>query len=623
MYWGFFENALEGFFQTTPEGQYLRANPGLARIYGYESPEAVVAALTNISTQLYVDPNRRAEFSRLMREAGEVIGFESEVYRNDGSVIWILENARVVPDEHGNTLHYEGTVQDITARKRAEAELGASQRFIERVAQSSPNILYVYDLKQRRYIYANNRVYELLGHKPEFMTSIGTEFLHRFLHPDDVWLLEQRIRDLSQAEDGEVFEYEYRLLNCDGEWRWINARETIFTRMTDGEPHEIIGTAQDITERKYAVEALLQSEERFRQLVEGADAMFWERDLTGETFTYVGPQAERLLGFPIENWFTPDFWLSHIHPEDRERARQFWQDAATRGTGSQTIEYQMHAANHRPVWVREFGHLSRGKRGALVLQGIMINITERQLARSEIQRSHRQLRALSARLQTAREEERTHIAREIHDELGGALTALKVDVNKIKAECTSQEEEEKRAKLVERFAGVMDLIDRTMEGMRRLATELRPPILDAFGIVAAIEWQVTEFEKRFGVRCELANGWHSPIVHDTALSTALFRIFQELLTNVARHSKASHVSVRLAEDGTHLTLSVMDNGRGITEGERRDALGLLGMQERALMFGGEVTIERAPKKGTLATVRIPIQNIVSRIDAPKKERLWP
>ena len=558
-----------------------------------------------------------------MQEAGEVTGFESEVYRSDGSVIWISENARVVRDAQGETLHFEGTVQDISARKRAEAELGASQRFIERVAQSSPNILYVYDLKQKRYVYTNNRVYEILGHQPEFMTGVASEFLHRFLHPEDAWLLERRVQDLSQAEDGQVFEYEYRLLNRDGEWRWINARETVFTRMIDGEPHEIVGTAQDITERKHAVEALLQSEERFRELVEGADAMFWERDLTGQTFIYVGPQAERLLGYPVENWFGGDFWLNHIHLEDRDRVRHFWHDAAARGTGSQSIEYQMNAANNRPVWVREFGHLSRGKRGGFVLQGIMINITERQLARSEIQRSHRQLRALSARLQTAREEERTHIAREIHDELGGALTALKVDVNKIKAECTPQEEDERRAKLVERFAGVMNLIDRTMEGMRRLATELRPPILDAFGIVAAIEWQVTEFEKRFGVRCELINDWHSPIVHDAALSTALFRIFQELLTNVARHSKASHVSVRLAEDATHLTLSVVDNGRGITEGERRDALGLLGMQERALMFGGEVGIERAPKKGTQATVKIPIRNIVSRIEAPKKERLWP
>jgi PAS domain S-box-containing protein len=625
IYKGFFEHAIEGFFQTTPDGKYLRANPALARIYGYESPKALMKALTDIRAQLYVDPARREEFANLMKGPGEVIGFESEVYRRDGSIIWISENARVVRDEQDNAIVYEGTVQDITPRKRAEIDLRTSQKFIERVTQSSPNILYVYDLIEKRYVYANDRIFRILGRTLEELIGLGPAFLDKFSHPDDRWLLEERDVELSEAEDGQVFEYEFRLLHCDGEWRWINARETVFTRVADGRPHEIIGTAQDISERKQTVDALLQSEERFRKLVEGAAAIFWERELGGGRFTYMSPQVEKLFGHPVENWYLPHFWLKHVHEQDRERVERFYQDEAARPCGAHTIEYRLKNSDGRLVWVREFGHVTKCGVGGLLLQGFMLDITERHLARVEIHRSQEQLRALSARLQSAREAERSHIAREIHDELGGALTALKMDVSKVlSAYRVGREEQPDRMDFIgDRLAGAMSLIDRTMESVRRIATELRPAILDELGIVAAIEWQIEEFEKRFGIRCELKNKWSPNLKLEPGRSTAVFRIFQEMLTNVARHSEATAVSVSLSHDPENIMLSVNDNGRGITDCERRNALGLLGMQERAGMFGGKVDIRSATGKGTLASMRIPLPKAPDPIRAPHKERLLP
>jgi PAS domain S-box-containing protein len=609
-YRGFFEQALEGFFQTSPEGQYLHANPALARIYGYESPKELMAAMTDIGIQLYVDPRRRTEFGRLMKEPGEVIGFESEVYRRDGSVIWISENARVVRDEEGRPIFYEGTVLDITARKRAEFELRTSQRFIERVTQSSPNILYVYDLIQQRYVYANDRLFKILGRTLEELVGMGPAFLEKFSHPEDAWLLKERKLELSEAEEGQVFEYEFRLLHCDGNWRWINARETIFTRLDDGRPHEVIGTAQDFTERKETLDALLESEERFRKLVEGADAIFCERELEGGRFGYVGPQAEKLLGYPVESWYLPNFWANHVHEEDRERVERFWQSGGKDGAdGSRAVDYRLKDASGRLVWVREFGHVSVGEDGGAVLQGFMVDTTERYLARIEIERSHEQLRALSGRLQSAREVERTHIAREIHDDLGGALTAIKMDVSRVMSACGGWKADPGRASIItERLNGTVELINRTMESMRRIATELRPPVLDEFGLVAAIEWQAEDFEKRFGIECELHNEWKPMATEDRSRSTAVFRIFQEMLTNVARHSGATAVVVHLRDDAHNLILSVSDNGRGITDGERGNALGLLGMQERAGMFGGKVEIRSAIGQGTVATMRIPLGN---------------
>jgi PAS domain S-box-containing protein len=455
---------------------------------------------------------------------------------------------------------------------------------------------------------------------------MGPAFLRKYTHPDDEWLLIERLAEISGAEDGEVFEYEFRLMHADGNWRWINARETVFNRLSDGRPHEVIGSAQDITDRKITLGALQQSEERFRKLVEGADALFWERDLRTGRFTYVGPQAENLLGYPAENWYTAKFWIEHVHAEDRSRVAGFWRGWSPRGDESQTIEYRMRAADDHEVWVRDFGHVTLNEAGSFVLQGFMIDITERQAAKMEIRRSHEQLRAFSARLQSAREEERMHIAREIHDELGGALTALKMDVGKVGAAvrnaqtagCVSHCGDN----LDEKFSGMLSLLDETMETVRRIATELRPAILDAFGVVAAIEWQVAEFQKRFGIRIQLQDRWNAQIVPDHALSTALFRIFQEMLTNVARHSQATAVVVRLNQDKQNLILSVKDNGRGITEAELRQSLGILGMQERAVIFGGSVEIAGVPGVGTEAVMRIPLKNITERMAEPKKERLW-
>ena len=161
-----------------------------------------------------------------------------------------------------------------------------------------------------------------------------------------------------------------------------------------------------------------------------------------------------------------------------------------------------------------------------------------------------------------------------------------------------------------------------MESVRRIATELRPPILDAFGIVAAIEWQAEEFQKRYGIRCELNNRWNREMAEDQALSTALFRVFQEMLTNVARHAQATAVVVRLCQDAENVLLSVSDNGRGITEGERRNSLGLLGMQERAATFGGKVEIRGVVGKGTDVNVKIPLTRVFkANCGSPKKVRL--
>jgi signal transduction histidine kinase len=199
-----------------------------------------------------------------------------------------------------------------------------------------------------------------------------------------------------------------------------------------------------------------------------------------------------------------------------------------------------------------------------------------------------------------REEERIHIAREIHDELGQALTGLKFDIGKLaKSACRDDPETS------EKIQTLSQSIDRINNSVRRIASGLRPEVLDEIGLSAAIEWQAREFQRRTGVRCtvEIEPGFADP---DKERSTALFRIFQELLTNVARHANATRVSARLADDDG-LSLVVEDNGRGVRseELEGNKSLGFLGLRERVLAFGGSIDVRGEEGKGTKVSVLIP------------------
>ena len=237
-----------------------------------------------------------------------------------------------------------------------------------------------------------------------------------------------------------------------------------------------------------------------------------------------------------------------------------------------------------------------------VNQELRKEITERRFAEEKLRTSLEQLRALAARLQSVREEERTHVAREIHDALGQACTAIKMDLALIGRRATP-EQTQLRAKV----NSAMQLTDDMIVTLRRIASELRPRMLDDLGLSAALESQAQEFETRTGVRCTVILP-SKPLTLDEDRSTAVFRIFQESLTNVTRHAQATRVEAVLSVENGQLIFKVGDNGRGIgpEEVKGRKSLGLVGMQERALMLNGELDISGVPGVGTTLTLRIPL-----------------
>jgi len=240
--------------------------------------------------------------------------------------------------------------------------------------------------------------------------------------------------------------------------------------------------------------------------------------------------------------------------------------------------------------------------GSRILFHMVSDITDRKQAEEQLQVSREQLRSLSAHLESVREEERKNMAREIHDELGQILTALKIDLSSLNGGSA-----EKQQLLLGKIKSMNELIDMAIETVKRISAELRPPILDDLGIAVALEWQAEEFNRRTKIKCEFTSK-PKDIVLDPDRSTAIFRIFQEALTNIARHSNASKVKVVLTKETDKIVLTIKDNGKGIGKKQIADpnAFGIIGMKERAHFLGGEVRVNSALGKGTSITVNIPL-----------------
>jgi PAS domain S-box-containing protein len=344
-------------------------------------------------------------------------------------------------------------------------------------------------------------------------------------------------------------------------------------------------------------EELRRNEDQLRLIIDTIPTMAWSLRPDG-AIEFVNRRWVDYTGISLEEERAEP--TRPIHPDDREVAMKEWRAHTTTGEGYEA-ELRLRRADGVYRWclIRTVP-LRDEQRNIIKWFGTGTEIEDRKQAETALYRSFAQLRALTARLQSVREEERARMAREIHDELGQALTAIKIEVSSLVTDLSPEQQ------LPFRRDSVMKLIDGTIQTVRRISTELRPGVLDDLGLVAAVEWAAHEFEVRTGTRCDVCLP-AADLSLDPEHATALFRILQETLTNVARHAVATTVRVRLADENGDVCLEVGDNGKGISL-ERLSAassLGIVGMRERALLLGGELTINGVPGKGTTVRVRIP------------------
>jgi PAS domain S-box-containing protein len=372
----------------------------------------------------------------------------------------------------------------------------------------------------------------------------------------------------------------------------------------DGRFIGLIELSYDLTENKRAEDSLHESQRVLNMLVANMPGMVYRRlNDPRWTMVYVSEGVLELTGHRRSELEAgrPASFGELIHPDDRDWVWASCQ-ASLKAKRPCDHEYRMVHKSGGLKWVWDRGTGIYGSNGTLLaIEGFITDITARKRSEERLVAAHRQLRDLSARLQSIREEERIRIAREIHDELGQELTGIHIDLARLAKDLSEEQGNQKRG-----IHGILKQVSKTIHSVRRICTELRPHVLDDLGLSAAVEWQAQEFQNRTGIRCKFVPRAKLGRLENNQ-ATALFRILQETLSNVGRHAKATRVDIALLLKGSDIMMTVRDNGVGIQKQEAHNpaSLGLLGMRERAQMLGGDCTISGKTGKGTLVTVRIP------------------
>jgi PAS domain S-box-containing protein len=589
----YFELGLIGVAITSPTKGCVEVNDRLCEIVGYERSELLQMTWADITHPDDLAANTE-NFKRIV--AGEIDGYsmDKRYIRKDGQVIYATISVKCVRREDGSVDYFVALVQDITERKRAEEARRASEERWRAIFENSAVGIAL--VGPSGHFTATNRAYqELVWYTDDELREMS--FLD-ITYEEDRQAHQALSRELWQGKIP-LFQLEKRYRRKDGRLIW--GRTTVsLAPGTETAPKFAMAIVEDITARKHAEGRLRRNEAYLAESQIQSQTGSWAVNVSPREIVFWSQEHYRIFGFdPEKGAVSLQTALGRIHPDDRLRADRAL-DSAIHESRDYTCDFRIVLPEGTVKHCHTIGHPAHNESGDMVaFTGTVMDVTEIKQAEEKLQHSFEQLRALAARLQSAREEERTRVAREIHDELGQALTAIKLDVASLVHDLLPDQTREKKA------ASILELVDRTIQFVRRLSTELRPGMLDDLGLVAALEWAAEEFEARTGTKCRLDQR-QTDIVMDREQSTTIFRIFQETLTNVARHANAAQVDVRLRKHNGYIVLEVRDDGRGIAQ-ERLTAggLGILGMRERAILLGGELTIEGVPGKGTQVRVRIP------------------
>ena len=588
------EALLRLFIKHTPaaiaifdtEMRYLQVSDRFLTDYDLEGQDLIGKSHYEVFPNL---PGRWKEAHKRIL-AGAVERCEEDPYTTSGgSTGWLQWES--LPWRKGNG-EIGGLIlftQVITARKRAEEALRASEERFAKIFNLSPFRMGILRIRDGVVLEVNDSWIRDTGFSRDEVINhpIFT------LSPSMDNGLAEKIKEVLATRQP-VTDVEVRFVTKDG--RAVIANTSAVIIELDGEPC-YLWVANDITERKHAEEALQASESRFSIAFNSNPMLASISMLEGGRFLAVNDSFVALTGYSREEAVGHTALELNLWPKPEDRRRVM--DKLQKEKRVRDFEASIRLKNgEERILLLSIEKIELD--GQACLLHVADDITSRK-------RAELALRALSARLHSAREEEGTRIAREIHDELGGALTGLKWDLEKIDKAVNGPVDGLQLAEVRNRIGSMTSLIEITINTVRRIAAELRPGVLDDLGLVAAIEWQVQQFQSRSGLKCYLTNN-ADEIELDREKATAVFRILQEILTNVLRHAQATNVYVKLGRNKHYFELEVKDDGRGITESQRMNSrsLGLLGMKERALLVGGEVHVTGREGAGTTVVVRVPL-----------------
>jgi two-component system, NarL family, sensor histidine kinase UhpB len=537
---------------------------------------------------------------------------------------------------------------DVTESKKEKQALDKNLDLIEKILASSPNLIYIYDLTKKVFTYSNNEIISTLGYTAELFELSGSSLFSTILHPDDVENVSKHQENYLNMTFGKVYELDYRVKHSEGQWIWLHSRDVLFSKDKKGKVTQILGTVTDITKIKIYEENLLKmsivEQERNIALNKSNKELITICEIAVRTIVELQNEIENrkeielkirqtqtLLETVLES--LNDMILVAIDKDYRQicynkahvDSIKSYNSTVTSGkslldcitiesdrinakknydlcfTGKSYVTIECLGPNRDYFEIR-FSPIFDDKKEVIGATSVLVNINKRINAENELHEKNIQLQKLNKHIVNIRENERLMISREIHDQLGQSLTALKMDLT-----CyinNSSLDQENKCKL----DGMIDLVTDTISDVQRISSELRPGVLDDLGLAPAIEWYCDEFERRTGLQLKLhLNNVQSDNIND---NLTVYRVLQESLTNVIRHSQAKSVTIRLKEIKKCISLTVKDDGIGITKEKIKSAgsLGLRGMYERVKQSGGSIRIMSPGNSGTKIQVYIPINS---------------
>jgi PAS domain S-box-containing protein len=719
-----FDGAIEGIYAISPEGKNLLANPALARMLGYDSPTELLNSISDSARQLWLNPEERPQFLKLIDERGLVEGYETQFRTRQGSLLWVSLSSRRVCGPDGKLLHYSGFVRDITSQRLAEQALLESEARFRTLIEHAPVAIALsrdgfglYANQKFAEIHAIQRREEFFGLPilsffaenyeeelrertqrqgqrlpvPEFFETVGVRMDgSRFpahvaveqiqisdgpaqaIFVEDItlkkrgiakrlqseallnetgrisrvggWILDPatnaltwtrevyRIHEVEEdfvptlekaiefytpecrpriaraveraIECGEPFDLELEIVTAKGKRVWVHA---IGAMREGAEGTRILGGAfQDITARRQAEKAVRESEAKFAAVFKSSPSMIalLAVDGTSHRIVEVNSAFESITGYTSEECVglaCSEVGMCADPERIADAEKEFWAGGQLRNfeyrIRRKTGEFRDGLLSMEPVTVD-------GNQYAIALT---TDVTEHKLSLERVRERENRLRALSARMETIREQERTEIAREVHDELGSMLTCMKMNLRWLEERFEEFGGDRRFNEITDKLVATTDMVDATIRTVQRIAAGLRPGALDKLGLSAALQVEAEKFQNSTGILCKVEmHGDPRCLPGDVA--TAAFRITKEALTNVARHARATTVEIELWQDDWNCSLEIRDNGVGMCRDieHRPDSFGLMGMRERSHQLGGKAWFIDQSGGGTVVRIQIPI-----------------
>jgi PAS domain S-box-containing protein len=502
------------------------------------------------------------------------------------------------------TAELVGTVDalemEVAERIAAEQALRVSEERYSLVIKGANEGIWDWDVLSGS-TYLSPRLKNILGYADDELPNDRDVWLSR-LHPDDYPKVMAALNRYLSGESPK-YELEYRVMHRDGGERWVLSRGSSLHDET-GRIKRIAGSVMDITDRKRVEGALKKSETTLRIVLEMLPVGVWVADAEGRIVMinragkqiWCGKNFDNIEMAGVIRGWRPDTG-EELTGEDWPLARAVCRHETTL---NEIIDIECLAGERKTI-SNSAVPVTNSADTLIAAVAVSEDITEKRLAEEQLKSSHEQLRMLYVHLDTVREDERANLAREIHDELGQQLTVLKFDASWLNVKLPATEQA-----LIEKTESMKELIDTTINTVRRIATDLRPRLLDELGLPAAIEWYVGQFRERTDIGCRLDLELRKGDV-DQRRAITLFRVFQEALTNAMRHSGATEVTVSLRRKADRIVLEVVDNGMGISRKalSASGSFGLNGMRERVAQCGGRLTITGECGKGTKVRVSLP------------------